>query len=381
VKVSPRIFAAAAALAVVVVDLGPMGLAPPAAAHDDVAGVEASPTVTRPGAPAEDEVPSRWRGSLLLFDQSLTTQTVGVGADYQSADPTYEWWVALKPKFTAFERKNDSVTLNLWMNFYLELTNSDTTTEYREPLLGPTYLWATYGHTLRDLRGYKTAIAVGPRANLPTDKASYDIGQIVELGAIGSASQTFPLRGEDARAFNSARLAVGAIYGHPFDRFTAPVNGDLHQLRQDVDGQSVIDDQIAGEMNVRNALSLSVLGELQILPRLNLSLSYVVINQWRYAPTSVQLVDLTGPAQATSTADPTTYTVKTWLTLSAAYDLNDELSVALGYYNLTNQLAPDGTRRSPLWSPSARFFLTLTANLDTIYRRVSRRLRPARAGG
>jgi hypothetical protein len=381
VKVSPRIFSAAPALAAFAAVLGPPGLVSPAAAHDDVAGVEASPTVTRPGAPPEDEVPSRWRGSILLFDQSLTTQTVGVGADYQSADPTYEWWLALKPKFTAFERKNDSVTLNLWMNFYLELTNSDTTTEHREPLLGPTYLWATYGHTLRDVRGYKTAVAVGPRANLPTDKASYDIGQIVELGAIGSASQTFPLRGDDARAFNSARLAVGAIYGHPFDRFTTPVNGDLHQLRQDVDGQSVIDDQIAGEMNVRNALSLSALGELQILPRLNLSLSYVVINQWRYAPTSVQLSPLTGAANVMSIPDPTTYTVKTWLTLSAAYDLNDELSVALGYYNLANQLAPDGSRRSPLWSPSARFFLTLTANLDTIYRRVSRKLRPVRAGG
>jgi hypothetical protein len=353
----------------------------PAAAHEDVAGVESSPTVTRPGAPPEDAAPSRWRGSILLFDQSMTTQTVGVGGDYQTYDPTYEWWVAFKPKYTPFERKNDSISLNLWMNFYLELTNSDTTTEYHELLIGPTYLWATYGRTLRDERGYKTSVAVGPRVNLPTDKAAYDTGQLIELGALGSVAQTFPLRGEDARALSGGRLAVGAIYGHPFDRTTAPVNGDLHQLRQDIAGLSVIDDQIAGQMNVENALSLSFSGEVQVLPRLNFSLSYVVINQWRYAPTSAQLPLDTGSAPVTSIPDPTTYTVKTWLTSSVAYDVNDELSVSLGYYNLANQLAPDGTRRSPFWSPSARFFLTLTANLDAVYRRVHGMLRPGAVGG
>ena len=45
------------------------------------------------------------------------------------------------------------------------------------------------------------------------------------------------------------------------------------------------------------------------------------------------------------------------------------LALSAGYYNLANQLAPDGTRRDPLWSPSARFFLTVTANLDAIKRR------------
>jgi len=371
-KLSPFPFGASIGLGALSLAL----VAGPAAAHEDVAGVESSPSVTRPGAPAEDAVPSRWRGSILLFDQSMTTQTVGVGGDYQTSDPTYEWWIAFKPKYTPFERKNDSISLNLWMNLYLELTNSDTTTEYHELLLGPTYLWATYNRTFRDVRGYKTAATIGPRANLPTDKAAYDTSQLIELGAIGSVSQTFPLRGEGARAFNSARLGMGAIYGHPFDRYTAPVNSDLHQLREDLAGQSVIDDQLAGEMNVRNALSVSFLSELQILPRLSLSLSYLLINQWRYSPTAVQL-PATGPSGVMSNPNPTTYTVKTWLTVSAAYDLSDELSVGVGYYNLNNQLGADGARRSPLWSPTARFFLTLTANLDAVYRRVSRKPRPS----
>ncbi len=361
--------------------LGLATAARPAAAHDEASGVESSPTVTRGAGPEPDAPPSRWRGSILLFDQSMTTQTIGVGGDYQSYDPTYEWWVAFKPKYTPFERENDSISLTLWMNLYLELTNSDTTTEYHELLLGPTYLWATYGRTLRDVRGYKTASTFGPRIALPTDKAAYDISELFELGAIGSVSQTFPLRGEDARTLRGARLAVGAIYGHPFDRYTAPINTDLHQLRDTVADIPIIDDQIAGEMNVKNALSLSLAGELQVLRRLNLSLSYVLVNQWRYPTTSTQVSSpATGPADPISIPDSTTYTVKTWLTSTVTYDLTDELAVSVGYYNLANQLAPDGTRRSPLWSPSARFFLTLTSNLDAVARRVSKKLRDASGG-
>jgi hypothetical protein len=66
---------------------------------------------------------------------------------------------------------------------------------------------------------------------------------------------------------------------------------------------------------------------------------------------------------------PTDYRVSTWLTTSLGYDVADELSVNLGYYNLANQIGPDGQRRSPFWSPSARVFLTLVGKLDAIYQR------------
>jgi hypothetical protein len=41
--------------------------------------------------------------------------------------------------------------------------------------------------------------------------------------------------------------------------------------------------------------------------------------------------------------------------------------VGVGYYNQTGQIGPDGQRRSPLWSPDARVFLTVTGNLDVIF--------------
>src|SRR5207302_1283701 len=110
-------------------------------------------------------------------------------------------------------------------------------------------------------------------------------------------------------------------------------------------------------------------GDLRLLPKLELSFSYVWLNAWAYAPPNVPLPLLTGSVQPTTVDDPTTYRLNTWATASLTYEATDDFSVSLGYYNLASQLGPDGTRRNPLWSPAARFFLTVTGNLDVIYAR------------
>jgi hypothetical protein len=348
-------------------------VAAPARAHDAPTGSESSSPTALSTATTSPSAADRWRGSIVLFDQSITTQTVGVGADYQSADPTYEQWVALKPRYTLWDRGTSAVSLNLWLNAYLELTNSDTTTREHEVLLGPTYLWAIYGHTFRDQRGYKTSATIGPRLTFPTDKAAWDAGQRLGLGAIGSVTQTLRLRGSGARALPGARLGFGATYNHPLDRCTSACDGNLGWIREDLNGLSVRSDLLSGAMMIRDSLSLSLLGDLQIVRRLDLSLSYIVINYWHYpAPSSQDCLPLTGCTTPMTNADPTTYRVNTWLTAALNYDVTDELQLGLGYYNLANQLAPYGTRRDPIWSPAARFFLTVTGNLDAIYRRVTR---------
>jgi hypothetical protein len=55
--------------------------------------------------------------------------------------------------------------------------------------------------------------------------------------------------------------------------------------------------------------------------------------------------------------------VSTWLTASLAYDVSRMLAVSVGYYNRANQIGPDGQRRNPLWSPDARFFVTVTGSI------------------
>ncbi|MEP6653784.1 MAG: hypothetical protein ABJA82_10515 [Myxococcales bacterium] len=353
--------------------LGALALTVPTAATAAPEGATAAASASSTSEDAEDEPgkqPISWHGSTLLFDQSVTTQTVGVGADYQSANPTYEWWVALKPRYFVYETRATAVSVNLWANLFLELTNSDTTTRRRETVIGPTYLWASYARTLGARRGYKTTFTVGPRLTIPTDKVARNSGQIVGAGGTIGLTQAFPLRGTSARALRGARLSVGAIYNHPFVRATTGVNDDLRWTRQDVGGRPIFSDQLTGAALVQHALNASFSAELDVLPRLNVSASYVLLNAWLYPPNGSDCVAIrTGCDLPIEVANPTTFRVSTWATAAVTYEVVDDLSVSLGYYNLASQIG-DGTHRNPLWSPAARFFLSVTGNLDVAYARL-----------
>jgi hypothetical protein len=238
--------------------------------------------------------------------------------------------------------------------------------------VGPTTLWATYTHTLYERDGYRSAVSVGPRATLPTDRASRNAGQLFGLGAMGGATQTLPLAGKGATAFKSARLGIAATYLHPFNRATTPVNGNIEQPRQDVAGRSIISDQLRPGMNIANSLSLLFTAGVQLLPRLGFSASYVLANSWAYAPKDVPICTVEpNCAEPTSLGEPTSFRVNTWALTSLDYDAFDEMTVSIGYYNLTSQIGPDGQRRNPLYSPDARVFFTLTGNLDVIYERLA----------
>ena len=162
----------------------------------------------------------------------------------------------------------------------------------------------------------------------------------------------------------------------------AAIEGLRSDMREDLNGLSVSSDVLSGTMMTHDTLSLSLLGDVHIHRRLDLALSYVVINYWLYPVRSYQdCVPATGCVTPMTNADPTSNRVNTWLTATLTYDVSEELAVSAGYYNLANQLAPDGTRRDPLWSPAARLFLTVTANLDAVGRRLTRSAaRPAAVG-
>jgi hypothetical protein len=332
-----------------------------------------------------EEKPSPWRGSVLLFDQSVTTQTIGLGADYQSSDPTYELWFALKPRYTYYQNETKTTTLSasLWSNLYIELTNSDSTTTEHEPVLGPTFLSTSLSQVVyaRD-DGTKTSFNLGPRLTLPTDKESRASGRYFSMGAMAGLSQAITLNGKDAPAFNGLTFGISSIYAHPFNRAIVPTttNDAITGLPRQTTapkttqiGDRLVADYSTGSdalrsgMNVKDSISVSFSGGAQLTPKLSLGLSYVISNSWTYWPSPLTSFQTpTGTASVQSIDNPTNHRVGTWALASVDYDLVDEMSVGVGYYNQTNQIGPDGQRRGPLWSPDARVFLTLTGNLDVI---------------
>jgi hypothetical protein len=360
----------------------PAAIATPSAAGPSGApsvGVSADVNTTGPvkdeaaAAPAEEKKESTlpFRGSTLTFDQSMTTQTAHVETSPQlSYVPLYEWWISFRPRWYLSEHW----VLSSRMDYYKELTNSDNgRTNYREDIFGDIWLNAAYTSaipaTSKNTRG-----SVGVRTLFPTSKESQANGYYVQAGLTASGEQKVPLKGGSASFLNSAKFGVGAWYNHPFSRATTPVSDSFSYTRQDTEGRSFVSDQVRGSTLVNHSLMTNAGATLQITPKLDFRFDAILINQWHYAPKSDTSVPIAGgTASVPRSADDQQHTVNTWMIFNFDYSVVDEVTLSLGYYNLANELAPNGQRRGLVggdniwWSPDARFFFDVTLNLDYVY--------------
>jgi hypothetical protein len=92
--------------------------------------------------------------------------------------------------------------------------------------------------------------------------------------------------------------------------------------------------------------------------------------EWKYGFGNVYVTNetSTGPALVgTGGASPTRYVALTQFEAFLDYEITDGLGAAIGYINLEQQPAPDGQRRSILWSPGAQFYFQIVGQLDAIY--------------
>lgn len=315
--------------------------------------------------------------STFFIDQSVSTQTVGVGSDYLSRDPVYELWYSFRPRYYFYETESDALNVNARFDVFQELTNSDTTTHEHELLLGDTWLNGVYEHWfVRDERsGYATKISAGPRLIFGTSKASQAAGTVMQVGAGGGITQTLPMRGPYKDSFQTLSLIGNAYYSKLINRCTTPCNPGFSYTRQDTGGRTLISDQVSGAALVNHQIITSIGTDVDIIKKLHFSASYIWVLQWFYPidDQALPVMTATGPVLPSSIDDPQTFRVSPWILASLDFSPIEEMSLSFGYYNYANQIGPDGQRRSPLWSPDARFFLTITANLDAIYERVSGR--------
>jgi hypothetical protein len=174
-----------------------------------------------------------------------------------------------------------------------------------------------------------------------------------------------------------ARVGLSMAYLHPFSQATTANDyGNFAYTRQNVEGFSFISDQLNGQTLSAHTLYGILDSGLQATKKLGLTLDFILINQWHYAPTQGVTVPISGGnAVVANPVNDQQFTQLGWFVLEADYDLLDELSLGLGYYNLANTISPDGQVRtlfgggdnSLLWSPDARVYFDVTANLDKIF--------------
>ena len=333
--------------------------------------------------PSGDQDP--FRGSTFLFDQSITTSTAGVGfVTPQSYVPFYGWWLSFRPRWN-FSSK---LRLQLRADYYKELTNSQETTYRNEDVFGDIWTDLVYQTPLAtEGRWRNTKVTAGARILWPTSKVSQAAGFYATAGVAAGATQKIPLRGPDAPTFNSARIGLSLTYLHSFSDSTTPNSPGFAYTRENVDGYSFVSHQLSGQPLSEHTLYGIVDTSLDITPKLSATLDVILINQYHYAASDAA-VTVMGSPYAPSSAGDQRWIQLWWLVLSADYEIMPELSLGIGYYNLANSIAPDGTPRglfdggehSILWSPDAHFFLDLTANLDKLYEDASGKYRSTPRG-
>ena len=334
--------------------------------------------------PDKDKDP--FRGSTFLFDQSAATQSLHLENSEQSYDGFYGWWLSLRPRYNF----DDHWRVQARIDYYKEFTNSQDTTYYREDVFGDIWTDLVYSTPLaKEGRWKNTKVSAGLRALWPTSKQSQANGTYVTVGATAGVSQKFPIQGEDAKVLNSARLGLSVAYLHAFTQSTtaaayggfagAPGQGVGDSGLNPVSNYSFQTDQVTGQTLTKHQLYTILDGGLQITPKLGLTLDWILINNWHYSPTTACVGTATGqvcpPRTGPGSGTDQQFTQLGWFIASADYEIIPEMSIGLGYYNLSNIVAYDGSIRGPFsggfdnvfWSPEARVFLDVTANLDKIF--------------
>lgn len=336
--------------------------------------------VDRPVAVSEStkfapEAKLPWRETYFIFQQRASTQTLGIGDDYQSRNAYYDWLFYLRPRLYVWENERTTLSLRGQVAVLREFTDSDATTTRGEIELQDSAISLVPEHVFYADGDYETRLTLSlPRVELPTSKPSRDAGRIMQLGARALFMQAFALRaGEDAFPRGHAGVRLG--YGYEFWGANVGENSDLRRVRLDLEGRSVTNNQIGGAAVSEHRGVIHALAGVDILRDvLSLEVEAGIDPSSRYALSDSEVCSVsTGCVRASSVADPQRYAVTTFLDMNvSASAIRDILRVSVGYENIAGQIGADGQRRSVFWSPESKFYLALELRLDGLYQAVRR---------
>jgi hypothetical protein len=330
-----------------------------------------------------------WRGTRLVWAQSATTQTLGVGHDPQTRNPTHEMSYLLRPRYSVYVDRVQAASLAAECGVARELTNSDLTTRRGQWSLTDAMLYGSYGRLLQvsgrkgeapvlpdeamstSTREYISAVGLQlPVLTFPTSWVSWHNGTRLGLGWLAALQQSFPLSGLGSRLLPAAEVGLAVGYTHLFTVATEPTSAEVARTRMDPDGALVVSDQLDGAAFARHQVTLAVTATVFWSHRIAWTNRMGWRPSYRYRfsqPQQVCGVVSTGCVTVDSVQDPQACSVVTHFSSEVGVRPWRQLGLSVGYSNVTLQLRPDGRRRNVLYSPDARFQLAVTFHLDELY--------------
>ena len=342
----------------------------PGSPNTPPADAGASPT-KKSAAEKEKKLP--WRGTTLNWANRVSAQTLGLGADYQSSNPYYEWFFSFRPRYYIWQEGDNTLSIRGTANAVTELTNSDSTTKRGEFLFDDISLALTSAFMLAKDGDYKTVLTLtAPRFVLPTSKSSQATGMYTEVGARAGIEQGLPIRKDEA-LFPRGSVGLRTGYAYLFSRANVPEDTDLNRQRRDIDGVTRSNDQLGGAALARHRSGLHVIGSVDIWKNLlTLSTDMGVDVLWK-SPLTEATIDTGTGATAPARSDAGRFQAIGYFNTELSAEPIEFLTIGLGYENVAPQLGPDGQRRTLFYSPEAQFYLGLALSLDALYLRASGR--------
>jgi hypothetical protein len=345
--------------------------------------------------------PLAWRGTRLGWSQSVTAETLGVGSDVQTRNPTHEMTYAFMPRYYWYADGVQSVSVRGEIGMTRELTNSDTTTKRGEWSFTDALLYGAYGRLVHEAgeigngltlpdgllvsagRDFETGVGLRlPVLTLPTSTVSRKNGTVLGLGADLVLSQALPLFGVTSEVLPGVVLDVLAGYRHTFTEATEATGAGFERVRMNTEGVPVVSDQLDGAALAEHQFTFAFSSTWFLTPRISWSDTWAWRPAYHYRFREDQElcgVVSTGCVTVQAGDDVRHHTVVTQFSSDLGFRVFDELGVSVGYTNLALQLGPDGKRRNIFYSPAARFRLAITMHLDELYQTATRRRhRPVR---
>jgi hypothetical protein len=336
----------------------------------------------QPGAAAKKPEKLKWRGTGFVWGNSVSTETVGIGQDYQSSNPSYEMAFNLRPRWYVYDDEDQNISIRGDFGVYREFTNSDSTSRRGEWSFSDFRIQGAYGRDLAKDGDYKTDLRLRvPNLDLPTSKVSANNGRYFALGASVGIGQQIPLTGGDQEWLSTATGSFTVGYTHWFSRATTPTNSDLDRVRMDPDGRAVSTDQLSAGAFAEHSVPMRLEAGLQIHEKVTWTTGMGWTMFWKYKfQDDAQICNVsTGCVTPERVDEPKNFGVNTYFSTEVSVDVTKEFGVALAYENLTGQLGPSSERRNILYSPDARFFLGASLALDELYKTASGQSEPAKA--
>jgi len=337
-------------------------------------GADTGKKPAAPGAPAKKPEKLKWRGTNLNWGNRASAETVGVGRDVQSRNPTYEMSFNLTPRWYVYDDDVQNISIRSDIGLNREFTNSDSTTKRGEWQLTDIRLQGAYGRDLAKDGDYKTDFRLRfPTIDLPTSKVSANNGRYFNLGGSLGIGQAIPLAGGDQELFPTGSGSFTVGYSHWFSRATTPTNDELDRIRMDPDGRAIPTDQLSAGAFAEHSVPMRFEVGVQIHERVSFTTGMGWTMFWKYGFNENQQVCnvSTGCVTPERVEDPKRFGVSTYFSTEIGVDVTKELGVALAYENITGQLGPDSQRRNVFYSPDAAFFLGASLSIDNLYQRAT----------